>query len=231
MLAAWAVGAGIALSRLGVALWRTRRLIRRARPSSDPGWLDDLDRARRRVGLGRAVRMVMSRDVEIPATVGVVWPTVILPPAAGSWPRERREAVLLHELVHVSRLDWPLRLVARLARGCYWFNPLAWWAVRRLDLEQELACDEEVVALGTRPSVYACHLLGSPTWSPGIAPAIRSGDGARQPPGERIEHSETTTRRIGGGSSHRPPSDRGLCPGSAPWPRISSAAKLTSSRF
>ena len=68
--------------------------------------------------------------------------------------------MLLHELLDVSRLDWPLRLVARLARGCYWFNPLAWWAVRRLDLEQELACDEEVVALGTRPSVYACHLLG-----------------------------------------------------------------------
>ncbi len=66
----------------------------------------------------------------------------------------------MHELVHVSRLDWPLRIVARLARTAYWFNPLAWWAVRRLDLEQELACDEEVVALGTRPSSYACHLLG-----------------------------------------------------------------------
>jgi predicted nucleic acid-binding Zn-ribbon protein len=103
---------------------------------------------------------VISREVEIPATVGVVRPTVIVPEGSASWPRERREAVLLHELVHISRLDWPVRLIARLARGCYWFNPLAWWAVRRLDLEQELACDEEVIALGTRPSVYACHLLG-----------------------------------------------------------------------
>ena len=160
LLVAWAAGAGITLSRLAVGFWRTRQLIRLSVPISDPEWLEDLARARRRVGLRRAVRIVITREVEIPATVGVVRPTVIVPQAAVSWPRERREAVLLHELVHVSRLDWPLRLVARLARGCYWFNPLAWWAVRRLDLEQELACDEEVVALGTRPSVYACHLLG-----------------------------------------------------------------------
>jgi beta-lactamase regulating signal transducer with metallopeptidase domain/predicted nucleic acid-binding Zn-ribbon protein len=160
MLLGWAAGAGIALSRLGVAVWRTQRLIRRATPVSDGDWLHDLAWTRRRVGLRRTVRIVVSREIEIPATIGVVRPTVIVPDAAGSWPRERREAVLLHELVHVYRLDWPLRLVARLARGCYWFNPLAWWAVRRLDLEQELACDEEVVALGTRPSTYACHLLG-----------------------------------------------------------------------
>ncbi|RPI20265.1 MAG: hypothetical protein EHM57_08390, partial [Actinobacteria bacterium] len=143
-----------------VAVGHTRRLIRHATPITNSDWLRELARAQERIGLRRAVRLVVSRGIEIPATVGVVRPTVILPPAAGTWPRERREAVLLHELVHVSRLDWPLRLVARLARGCYWFNPLAWWAVRRLDLEQELACDEEVVALGTRPSIYACHLLG-----------------------------------------------------------------------
>ncbi|PWB78381.1 MAG: hypothetical protein C3F15_01925 [Holophagae bacterium] len=160
MLLGWAAGTGIALARLGIALWCTRRLIRHASPTADPAWLADLARARRRVGLRRAVRMVISHQIEIPATVGVLRPTIILPTSADTWQPERREAVLLHELVHVSRLDWPLRLVARLARACYWFNPLAWWAVRRLDLEQELACDEEVVALGTRPSVYACHLLG-----------------------------------------------------------------------
>ncbi len=149
----------------------------------------------------RAVRMVISHQVEIPATVGVVRPTVILPQAAGSWSWERREAVLLHELVHVSRLDWPLRLVARLARGCYWFNPLAWWAVRRLDLEQELACDEEVVALGTRPSVYACHLLGiARAVARHPAPAISGLEMARASNLEERIMSilETTTpRRLG----------------------------------
>jgi beta-lactamase regulating signal transducer with metallopeptidase domain/predicted nucleic acid-binding Zn-ribbon protein len=160
LLTAWAAGAFLALARVALGVWRTRRLVGDAAPVSSPEWLAGLDRVRSRVGLRRAVRIVVSREVEIPATVGVLRPTVIVPLSAENWPLDRREAVLSHELVHISRLDWPLRLIARLARGCYWFNPLAWWAVRRLDLEQELACDEEVVALGTRPSVYACHLLG-----------------------------------------------------------------------
>jgi len=180
MLAAWAAGAGIALSRLGIALWRTRRLIRRAAQVADPGWLADLARAQRRVGLRRPVRMVTTPEIEVPATVGIGRPTILLPATADTWPRERREAVLLHELVHVSRLDWLLRLVAMLARSCYWFNPLAWWAARRLDLEQELACDEEVVALGTRPSTYACHLLGiARAVARHPAPAISSLEMAR----------------------------------------------------
>ena len=134
--------------------------MRCATPIDDEAWQGDLEWSCRRVGVRRAVRLVASEQVEIPATTGVVRPAIIVPRAAASWSLERRRAVLLHELVHIVRLDWPLRVVARLARGIYWFNPLAWWAVRRLDLEQELACDEEVVALGTRPSVYACHLLG-----------------------------------------------------------------------
>ena len=197
----WGAGAVAALSRLALGLGRTRRLIRRAAPISDEDWLHDLARAQRKVGLRRTVRIVISPEIEIPATIGVVRPTVIVPESAGSWPRERREAVLLHELVHVSRLDWPLRLVARLARGCYWFNPLAWWAVRRLDLEQELACDEEVVALGTRPSVYACHLLGiARAVARHPAPAISGLEMARASHLEERIMSilETTTpRRIG----------------------------------
>jgi len=111
--------------------------------------------------------------VEVPATVGLFRPVIVIPLHAEAWIWDRRKAVLLHELIHIARLDWPMRMVARVARAVYWFNPLAWWATRRLDLEQELACDEEVLALGTRASSYACHLLGIARHAlPCPAPAI-----------------------------------------------------------
>jgi predicted nucleic acid-binding Zn-ribbon protein len=85
---------------------------------------------------------------------------VILPNHHRTWLEDRLTAVLQHELIHVIRLDWPIRIAARFACAIYWFNPLVWWAKRRLDLEQEMACDEEVLSLGSRASSYACHLLG-----------------------------------------------------------------------
>jgi len=175
-LTAWAIGAALILARLGTGLWRMTRAVRRARPVDDRHWLAMLADSRDRVGCRRRVRLVTSSEVEVPATVGFLRPVIVLPRHADQWVWGRRQAVMLHEMVHVARFDWPVRTAARLARAVYWFNPLMWWAVRRLDLEQELACDEEVLALGTRASSYACHLLGiarhaAPCPSPAI-PAL-----------------------------------------------------------
>jgi len=200
-LTAWAIGAALMLARLGIGLWRMTRAVRRARKVEDHYWLAMLAGARDQVGCRRRVRLVTSSEVEIPATVGFLRPVIVLPRHAEQWVWGRRQAVMLHEMVHVARLDWPLRTVARLARAVYWFNPLMWWAVRRLDLEQELACDEEVLALGTRASSYACHLLGiarhaAPCPSPAI-PAL--GMARRTHLEERIMSilNRSNLRRVG----------------------------------
>ncbi len=200
-LSVWAIGAALMLARLGIGLWRMTRAIRRARPVEDHHWLAMLADARDQTGCRRRVRLVTSSEVEIPATVGFFRPVIVLPLHAKQWVWDRRQAVMHHETVHVARIDWPVRTVARLARAVYWFNPLMWWAVRRLDLEQELACDEEVLALGTRASSYACHLLGIarhavPCPSPAI-PAL--GMARRTHLEERIMSilNRTKHRRVG----------------------------------
>ena len=201
LVAAWAIGAALLLARLGTGLWRVHRLIRSAQPVTDPRWLRLAEQACRRVNSRRRIRLLTSPEVEVPATVGFLRPTIVLPVRAATWFDDRRRAVLQHEVIHVARLDWPQRLVARAARAAYWFNPLAWWAVRRLDLEQELACDEEVLALGTGASDYACHLLGIarhalPCPSPAI-PAL--GMARRTHLEERIMTilKRSTHRRVG----------------------------------
>ncbi len=201
VFAIWALGAAVLTARLGLGLWRVSTAVRQAQAVTDIRWLRHLDRALTRLSCRRNVRLLVSDRVEIPATVGVFRPAVLLPVRAATWLDDRRQAVLLHELVHVARFDWPARMIARITRAAYWFNPLAWWAVRRLDLEQELACDEEVLALGTGASDYACHLLGIARHAlPTPAPAIPALGMARTTHlEERIMTilKKTTHRRVG----------------------------------
>jgi hypothetical protein len=61
--------------------------------------------------------------------------------------------------VHLAAHDPQRHVLARIAVALYWFHPLAWLAARQATAAREQACDERVLALGTRPSAYARALL------------------------------------------------------------------------
>ena len=46
-----------------------------------------------------------------------------------------------------------------LVEAVFWFHPLVWWLGARLVEERERACDEQVVAWGSDPQVYAESIL------------------------------------------------------------------------
>ena len=160
VLVIWAALALVFLGHQVTGLWRMSGNVRRARPITDGAVLDLAAHVCAQIGCRRRVSLVTSSEIDIPAVFGIFRPVIILPIHSRTWLEDRLTAVLQHELIHVIRLDWPMRMAARFACAIYWFNPLVWWAKRRLDLEQEMACDEEVLSLGSRASSYACHLLG-----------------------------------------------------------------------
>jgi beta-lactamase regulating signal transducer with metallopeptidase domain/predicted nucleic acid-binding Zn-ribbon protein len=155
----WALGCVAALGSLALSLFRVGRLSKASEELSDDAWQSAALEISARLGLGNAPRLVVSERVLSPMAGGVARPTVFLPLNARGWDAERRDVVLTHEIAHLASRD-PLRhLVARLAVACYWFHPLAWLAAHRATVSREQACDEAVLAAGTRPSAYARVLL------------------------------------------------------------------------
>ena len=171
LLGVWSAGTIVALCVLGLSLARVRRLSRVSLDLTDAAWVTAAHDAARRAGLGGTVRLVTSDDIGTPMAGGLTRPTIFLPSSAPAWSAERRDVVLAHEMSHLARRD-PLRHVAaRLAVALYWFHPLAWIAAREASVAREQACDEAVLALGTRASAYAQVLLDFAESSPARVPA------------------------------------------------------------
>jgi beta-lactamase regulating signal transducer with metallopeptidase domain len=155
----WSGGALVLLAALAGALAQLRAMTREAEPAHDPAVHIAASRAARVLGVSRPVRILYTPPRAMPMTWGLVYPVVLLPRDAASWPSSRLDAVLMHETAHVKRLDCLTQFLARILCALLWFHPLAWYAARQLRIERELACDDLVVRAGSRPSEYAGHLL------------------------------------------------------------------------
>ena len=105
------------------------------------------------------VSLRQSDAVTVPMVWGLFRPIILLPADAGEWEPERLRAVLLHELAHIQRQDWLMQTIAQITCAVYWFNPLLWFAARRMRREVERACDDYVLNAGYQSTDYAQHLL------------------------------------------------------------------------
>ena len=110
-------------------------------------------------GWKRSVSVRLSDAVTVPMVWGLFRPVILLPADADEWEPERQRAVLLHELAHIQRQDWLMQTIAQITCAVYWFNPLVWFAVRRMQAEAERACDDHVLNAGYQSTDYAQHLL------------------------------------------------------------------------
>ncbi|MEO7272853.1 MAG: M56 family metallopeptidase [Vicinamibacterales bacterium] len=154
----WA-GAGLGLFGLLIGVMRLGWIVRRATPVTSGRVWRCWSEARLELGLTRSVRLLQSDTRPLLMTWGAVRPTVIIPRLADGWSDARLRAVLLHELAHVQRGDWPALMLAEGLRAVDWMNPLTWIAARRLRAESELACDDLVLSSGLPAHEYAAHLL------------------------------------------------------------------------
>ncbi len=158
VLIIWILGVLLFLARRIESGIRARRIVRLARPVLDARLIRVWSAALRSAGIRRTVGIRWSADVSSPAVFGVFHPVILLPEAAATWADEDLHAALTHELAHVGRRDCLLNAVADAAAIVYWCHPAVGFATRRMRVESERACDDEVLRRGVDSGGYA-HLL------------------------------------------------------------------------
>ncbi len=174
----WLVGAVAWWSMVGLNSARFRRMIRSARPAP----------AELREGIGRVAERLGLRNIPkaclLPVRMSpMVWvplagpPHLVLPEELwGLLDAAQRDAILAHELAHLKRRDHWVRRLEALACGLYWWDPVAWWAHREVELAEERCCDAWVLwALPTAAGAYAEALVMTAAYLSGLRQPLPLG--------------------------------------------------------
>ncbi|WP_293380212.1 M56 family metallopeptidase [Phenylobacterium sp.] len=150
-VAAWLAGVAALAVRMAGGLVLVERL-RRSAVALPPEWTARCRALEQKIATPLAVLFAQSEAVATPIVAGWLKPMVLIP--AGflvRLPPAELEALILHELAHVRRLDAFANLIQSVVETALFYHPAVWWVSRRVRLEREQCCDDlAVAAVGDR---------------------------------------------------------------------------------
>jgi beta-lactamase regulating signal transducer with metallopeptidase domain/Tol biopolymer transport system component len=138
----WLAG-GVALAGYilvrAFALWRA---VASERPVTEQPVLELLEDCKMQMRVRTLVGVVVTDKVQTPALFGVIRPRILLPQGLiETLGLDELHCIFLHELAHLKRRDICLAWLVCLLQVLHWFNPLIWFALRRMRADQEMAAD------------------------------------------------------------------------------------------
>ncbi len=95
--------------------------------------------------LRRTVTVKLSDKTTTPLTYGIIHPVILLPMGMDLSDQKQLKYVLMHEYIHIRKLDNLLKGISSAAVCIHWFNPLVWVMNRFLSRDIELRCDESLL--------------------------------------------------------------------------------------
>jgi beta-lactamase regulating signal transducer with metallopeptidase domain len=112
------------------------------------------------LGIRRPVKIYLSAIVRTPLTIGFIKPIILIPLASiNHLTAEQMEAVILHELAHIRRLDYLVNLLVSVVEAIMFFNPFMQLLSKHIKRERENCCDDWVLQYEYNATAYAKALL------------------------------------------------------------------------
>lgn len=143
----YTTGVALMLLRLAISAIGVGRLQRLSQPVADQ-LARRVENLAEEIGLRVKPSVTTCERLVVPFVVGVLKPTILLPPAALSgMTNSELEAILVHELAHIRRCDPLINWIQRIAEALLFFHPALWYVSRVITVERENSCDD--IVLGT----------------------------------------------------------------------------------
>ena len=187
----WIAGCGLVVARILSA--RIFLLLLRWRKPliADAILLNRVAELAQRLGVRRKIYLLETSGLTSPMTFGMVWPTIGLPAGfARKFTEAQQDAILSHELAHLAARDPFWYLLADVVSAPLWWQPLVWWARRRLHSTSEHAADESAALLENGPGTLAeclVHLGQQMTPARSFGWLGAGGSGFRSHLSQRVE--------------------------------------------
>ena len=154
----WLFSSLVMLVRLAGGYRELRRLKSGATPAPDR-WQLRLRRLCAMNGVRRQTRLLISREIAGPMSLGFIDPAILIPWAfLDKLSDAELDHIVMHELAHLQRRDDWTNLAQRFIEAVLPIQPAVYWLSHRMSLEREMACDDWVIAATGTAKPYAASL-------------------------------------------------------------------------
>ena len=94
--------------------------------------------------LKRQVKVYINDALKSPMTFGILRPKIVIQREIID-DTELLYHVLIHELMHTKKYHIIFNHIVNILACVYWFNPLFWFGLKRVEQDVEINCDKEVI--------------------------------------------------------------------------------------
>lgn len=106
-----------------------------------------LKKCKKKLKINRRIPIYICNGLKNPCIVGVINPKIYVSRGICEMEDNQLSHIFLHELTHYKRRDLVYNLLCTIAAMIHWFNPVVWFAVKKMKLDREFACDACVLEM------------------------------------------------------------------------------------
>ncbi|MCJ7841445.1 BlaR1 family beta-lactam sensor/signal transducer [Lederbergia sp. NSJ-179] len=144
----WVIGMLILVGWIIYSHYKIQQIKKSASCINDQKVNELLDECKAIVGVRRDIFLRETSLISSPITLGIFKPYILLPiKTRGEFSFNELKYVFLHELNHQKNKDVLVNEIMWIFQMIYWFNPFVWYALKRMKIDRELACDASVLDL------------------------------------------------------------------------------------